>query len=1152
MHMFSRPAMMVVHGVVALFLGGGVWFLQAHRSDLRQEIRSDLLAIAQFKVAEIEGWRRERRADAAVLAEDDAFAAHVNRLLAGRDADSRRYLLARFDSLRAHYGYSDVLLLNREGDVLLSHGEIHRQPGGEALRALQQSFENGKPVMLDLHVGDIDKRPHTSVVAPIRTAAGDDAGNEFICGVVLVSDARQFLFPLIQSWPTRSRTAESLLVRREGDHVLFLNELRHQEDTALEFRLPLTRTDLPAVKAVQGRKGWVQGRDYRGRKVLAVVKPVSESDWFLVAKIDAGEALSLLRWESALILVALGGVGALLWVGTVLVIQRRETDHFEALYQAECMQRQAEERDSIILESIGDAVIATDGAGHIAKMNAVAEQVTGWTVGEALGKPAAEVFRIISETTREPVPSPVDRVFEEGIVVGLANHTLLLRRDGAEVPIADSGAPIRAPDGQVAGVVLVFRDQTEERRAQARERHLRQVLLGIRNVNQLIVKEDDPHRIVERACEHLTETFGYLSAWIALIDPVDGTVKHVAGAGLGGGLAELREHSAEGKALPACAVASIEEPHRLHVFNEPARECSECPVGHMRGEHTVLGRALYAGDHALGVLCVSVPREFGQDRESRQLFQEVTDDLAFALHKAEVAESLRRTETQYRTLFETAPVGVFRTCSTGEVLHCNPTMARLVGAKSPEDAMSRYTNLGEELYLRPERRREFINDLKRDGNVENFEYEAKTLDGREIWLSMSAHIADRKPDGTFTIDGFTTDVTRRKHAEQERDQVYAELAQAERLNAVGRLAGGVAHDFNNLLMGIMSYVELCRDALDEDSRLHEWLDQVTHDAQRSADLIRQLLAFARKQNITPEVVDLNDAVSGMLKMMRRLIGEDIELLWRPGAQVAPVYLDPSQLDQILANLTVNARDAIGGVGRVTVETRNVAFDERYCEEHPGFVPGDYAMLAVNDDGCGMDQKTMDQVFEPFFTTKPTGEGTGLGLATVYGIVKQNEGFINVYSEPGKGTSFHIYLPRHRGVAKPDTRDEQPPLVVGGSETILLVEDELAVRKTASIFLERLGYAVIPAATPEAALQQIGEGGVHVDVLLTDVVMPGMNGRDLAAKLTEQFPGLKCLYMSGYTANVIAHRGILEKDMHFLGKPFTRAELARKVREVLGA
>jgi signal transduction histidine kinase/CheY-like chemotaxis protein len=387
-------------------------------------------------------------------------------------------------------------------------------------------------------------------------------------------------------------------------------------------------------------------------------------------------------------------------------------------------------------------------------------------------------------------------------------------------------------------------------------------------------------------------------------------------------------------------------------------------------------------------------------------------------------------------------------------------------------------------------------------------------------------------------------------AEQRRKEMEHQLRQAQKMEAVGRLAGGVAHDYNNMTNVIMGYAQMGLLKLHKDDPLYEDLQQINEAARRSMELTRQLLAFARCQAIAPKVLDTNQAVKSMFKMLQRLIGEDIELLWNPAEHIWPILIDPSQIDQILANLCVNARDAISGVGNIIIETANTELDDFYCSKHQGFVPGEFVQLTVSDDGKGMDAATLDKIFEPFFSTKAPGRGTGLGLATVYGIVKQNNGYINVYSEPGRGTTFKIYLPRIVGQAD----DLVSPLLVentrGRNETVLLVEDEAAMLKLVEVMLKQLGYRVLAAKSPMEAIALAEQHPGGIDLLFTDVIMPELNGRDLAKRLQILYPGIKVLFMSGYTANVIVHRGVLDKDVFLIQKPFSQKELASQIKLVL--
>jgi PAS domain S-box-containing protein len=393
-------------------------------------------------------------------------------------------------------------------------------------------------------------------------------------------------------------------------------------------------------------------------------------------------------------------------------------------------------------------------------------------------------------------------------------------------------------------------------------------------------------------------------------------------------------------------------------------------------------------------------------------------------------------------------------------------------------------------------------------------------------------------------------ITELKRSDEEKRRLEDQLMHAQKLESVGRLAGGVAHDFNNMLGVIIGHTELALHLGESSESLRQSLQEILKAANRSADLTRQLLAFARKQTVSPKVLDLNDTIAGMLKMLRRLIGEDIELIWIPGHELWSVKIDPSQIDQMLANLAVNARDAIAGVGKVTIETANVSLDEFYCAGHPECAPGDYVQLVLSDTGSGMSKEVIDHIFEPFFTTKGVGQGTGLGLATVYGIVRQNEGFVNVYSEPGRGATFKIYLRRFGGdtvAVASETMAEKPPC---GTETVLVVEDEEAILSICRNILHQLGYTVLIAHSPTEAIRLADEHAGSIHLLITDVVMPEMNGRDLAERLSASNPDLKCLFMSGYTASIIAQHNVLEEGMHFIQKPFTVRALAEKTRETL--
>jgi len=449
--------------------------------------------------------------------------------------------------------------------------------------------------------------------------------------------------------------------------------------------------------------------------------------------------------------------------------------------------------------------------------------------------------------------------------------------------------------------------------------------------------------------------------------------------------------------------------------------------------------------------------------------------------------------------------------------------------------------------------------LKSGGQDETFYRNLwDTISGGKIW---SGTMVNKGKDGKLYTEE-TTISPIRDHSNRivnyvavQRDitehlHLTAQLQQAQKMEAVGLLAGGVAHDYNNMLSVILGYTELALGKVDKAESLHTDLEQIYKAAMRSTEITRQLLTFARKQLINPVVLNLNHNVQSMLKMLERLIGEDITLTWYPEIGLNPIKMDPTQIDQLLANLCVNARDAIADVGMVIIETKNIVIDAAYCAHNVGFVAGEYALLSVSDDGCGMDKETLAHIFEPFFTTKDMGRGTGLGLSTVYGIVKQNNGFINVYSEPGHGTTFKIYLPWCAGqtVEVQDENIEEIPLSYG--ETVLVVEDEPLLLKLNEKMLEKLGYRVLTAGAPSEAINLAKVHAGEIRLLITDVVMPEMNGRDLGERLHSLYPDMKILFMSGYTATVIAHRGVLDEGLNFIQKPFSFKGLGIKVRDLL--
>ncbi|WP_310600933.1 response regulator [Desulfobulbus sp.] len=518
-----------------------------------------------------------------------------------------------------------------------------------------------------------------------------------------------------------------------------------------------------------------------------------------------------------------------------------------------------------------------------------------------------------------------------------------------------------------------------------------------------------------------------------------------------------------------------------------------------------------------------------------------------ALRTAE--QALRASEWKFRQLYENMAEGVFSIDMQDRIRESNASFQRMLGYTGEELKQLGYNDLTPEKWHVMEQI--ILSDqVMARGYSEVYEKEYRRKDGSVFPAEMEVFLLYDDVGEQEGIWCIVRDISERNNAARIQKELQDQLYNAQKMESIGRLAGGVAHDFNNMLSVILSYAQMGLVKTDTTSPLHGYFHDILDAGERSAGVTRKLLAFARHQAAAPRVLDLNEIVAGMLKMLSRLIGEKIQLHWHPEANLWSVEIDPSQVDQILANLLVNSRDAIAGTGEIAIETANVRFDPNNWVSRPGVVPGEYVLLTVSDNGCGMSKDVLHRIFEPFFTTKEEGVGTGLGLSTVYGIVKQNNGWLDVESAPGKGTSFKIYLPRVRKGQIGDTPGQVAAIPYGRGETILMVEDEESVLKVTDTTLTGLGYKVLLASSPVTAIEKSNNHAGEIDLLLTDVVMPVMNGRELAELLRDSRAGLKCLYISGYDEQEAIYQQQAGQGVHFLKKPFSVRDLAIKVREAL--
>jgi PAS domain S-box-containing protein len=582
--------------------------------------------------------------------------------------------------------------------------------------------------------------------------------------------------------------------------------------------------------------------------------------------------------------------------------------------------------------------------------------------------------------------------------------------------------------------------------------------------------------------------------------------------------------------------------------------------------------------HALGMLCVNdqIPRKLSLEQkealralsrqvvaqlESRHSLKELQHNLGERkLLEAELekkhqsllaemagsiqAKALLAAHEKYRSIFENSISGIFQTSPEGRYLNVNPALARIYGYSSAGELITCVNDIARLLYVDANRRAQFVRLMQEHGVVKDFESQIYRKDKSVIWISENARAVRTTEGSVEYYEGMVEDITHRK-------QFEARLLQSQKMETIGKLAGGVAHEFNSIMTAIIGQSELLLHDLPSGSPLRKNVVEVHQAADRAAVLTRQLLAYGRKQILQPDVLDLNTVLAGMESTLRHLAGRDVDVKIAPPTGPKLVKVDVGQIEQVIVNIVMNAADAMPRGGKLTLETAETVLDEDYVRQFTDLKPGEFVMLAITDTGTGMTEAVKAHVFEPFFTTKEVGKGTGLGLATCHGIIKQSEGHISVYSEPGRGATFKIYLPKASPGRKTPGPPPKAPGLPTGTETILLVEDDPALRRMAATLLERLGYTVLTAANGLEALNVTHQSATgHIDLLFTDVVMPHMSGKELSDRIRSLFPRTKILFTSAYTENAIVHQGVLNPGIILLQKPFTPSALAAKVREVL--
>jgi two-component system cell cycle sensor histidine kinase/response regulator CckA len=890
------------------------------------------------------------------------------------------------------------------------------------------------------------------------------------------------------------------------------------------------------------------------------------------------------------------------------------------------------ERLAVTLGSIGDGVISTDTSGTVTLMNKAAEAMTGWKEQEVIGRPLSEIFRIINEKTRQVCVNPVEQVLERGEVVGLANHTVLICRDGSERILADSGAPICDKDGRIIGVVLVFRDVTEqtetERRLSQRLResekkyrdlfeHAIDVIFTLDTdgkfveVNEAFLKEGGYERD-----EIIGHHFGFLvppddmpvvseafdkgrngETWRFEIraKKKDGAVQWfsfinrplfndsgevVAIHGIARNIDEkkrteeaLRESEEKFRITfesspDAVTISRLEDGRYIYVnsaFSHLTGYSEEEAVG-----KTTLDLDLYANPAERENLLAALKDKGVADGFEMQfrvkdghvldallsgkIFRYGKEDCLVAITRditqfKKVQEKLRLSEKSYRNLFDSVSDLIYTQDLEGRFTNANRALARIFGYELDEFIGRKASD-----FMKPELKESFnttyLERLRKQGRYEGVS-SYFTKGGRKIYLEYRSNLIEPEEGEPF-ISGIARDVTDRILAEREVKRLQGQMLQAQKMEAIGTLAGGIAHDFNNLLQAILGYTQILIMPKDESDPDVSSLRQIEKAANRASELTQQLLTFSRKVESKPRPVNLNQEVEQVEKLLKRTIPKMIEIELHPAEDLETINADPAQLEQVIMNLGVNARDAMPEGGKLLIETESVLLDEAYCREHLGAKAGKYVLLTISDTGLGMDKEILEHIFDPFFTTKEVGKGTGLGLAMVYGIVKSHGGYIMCYSEPGEGTAFKIYFPVMEG-EHTDTRAETrraEPVPAGGRETILLVDDEELLRNVGKEMLERFGYTILLVPDGEGALEVYRGKSADISLVILDLIMPGMGGEKCLGEILKLNPRAKVVIASGYSVNSRAKNALDAGARAFVKKPYEIRQMLRVVREVL--
>ncbi len=1082
---------------------------------------NQLEAVNGLKTRQIREWREQHIQTMELLRMSPFLKSQLKQAGSG-DTGSEEAIRAWLKSICLTENFRNLVIVDQEQKIRFGAFEDTHLESTEMDAILHDLSPEKGAWFSPIHRND-QYGVHIAIIAPVLQ---DQLETPLY--LVAIENVSRDLFPLFLKWSVPSETAESLLVRTEGDNIVFLNDLRHQPESALTLRVPRNRIQLPAVMAVSGTVGPVEGTDYRGHYVLAYVAPVPDTPWFLITKIDLDEVVRPVEswyWYVAV----LTGTLVILSAALILLYWRHQrTRHHHELVQSRQAFEEQQRLWTTLLENLPGIAYRclNDRDWTMMMVSPGCRDLTGYAPEDLIGNKAASYAELIHPSDRQRVWEAVQTAIADGKPFQMEYR--IKDRQGQARWVWEQGVAVYDREGKAEAIEgfifeisarkeadqvrnLILRISEEAGRATNTTdlyRRIQDVLQGVMDASEFYVNEYDPE----------TRTFNGVYA----TGREDFTNLQYAAAGT------LTEHVRQtGKAvlIGREALEQMVKNGEARIIGQPILQCMAIPLRFDDKPFAVMLLQSYDD-----------PNRFTEEHLS--LLETASNQIAAVIARKKAEQALRESESRYRELADQLPLGLYRTTPDSRFIFANPTLAEILGAENVDDLLHRQVL---DFYPDKEARDRHLKLL--DANPEGVldEFQLLRLDGKRIWVRNHNRTITDENGSIVCYEGIIEDMTHQKELEEK-------LVQTQRLESVGQLAGGIAHDFNNLLTPVLGYVELLLDTPDLPDEMKTRLHMIQRAADSARKLVQQMLAYSRKQVLRMETVDLNGLIREMESMIRRTIPASIAINISCAKDPIWVDADRTQLEQIIINFVINARDALDNDGRIGISTDVRSFSKEDVPD-PALAPGTYAVLTVEDNGRGMETATVNRIFEPFFTTKERGRGTGLGLAVVYGIVKQHKGTIRVYSEPGMGAIFRTYIP---STATPVRDEELPALkpMPGNGERILLVEDNNDVRNLARSLLEDFGYRVTDIANPLEAIKHVETESEPFDLLLTDVVMPDMNGPALYQELKKRIAALPAVFMSGYSEEIMANRGPADHSVRFVEKPFTSATLTRAIADAL--